>query len=428
MCLLESSDGIKWNRAFGHGVKSEKYRRNNIVIDFQKQNPEGPWFGWHGFSPFIDTNPDALPSERYKAVGKNDGGAVTGLFLLVSPDGVTWKLKSETPIFQCKGEGLGGDATCLDSQNVIFFDNDANQYRLYFRRWFFRDGLSAESNPSFSEEKRWAFYIANGIRGIMTATSRDLRKWSKPEWLSYGVADPFTQLYTNNIQPYYRAPHLWMGFPGRYIQHAMSKAVELLPEPELRKLRKGRHGSAVSDALFMSSRNGVDFRRFDEAFIRPGLHAEGNWTYGDNVPALGMLETNSDQPGGGRELSFYTIDNYWRNSRIVRNTLRIDGFVSLRAPYRGGEIITKPFIFKGDELSLNFSVSAAGRMKVEILDEHMRLVPGFEMENCIDILGDSLDYRVHWNKSGSKVGSLAGKTIRLRVLMNDADWFSWRFI
>ena len=80
------------------------------------------------------------------------------------------------------------------------------------------------------------------------------------------------------------------------------------------------------------------------------------------------------------------------------------------------------------ELSLNFSVSAAGRMKVEILDEHMRLVPGFEMENCIDILGDSLDYRVHWNKSGSKVGSLAGKTIRLRVLMNDADWFSWRFI
>ena len=109
-------------------------------------------------------------------------------------------------------------------------------------------------------------------------------------------------------------------------------------------------------------------------------------------------------------------------------SLRIDGFVSLRAPYRGGEIITKPFIFKGDELSLNFSASAAGSMKVEIRDEKMRYIPGFELENCVEILGDSLDYRVHWRESGSQIGSLAGRPIRLRVVMKDADWFSWCFV
>ena len=410
ICLLESANGISWRRASEHGLKSKRHPRgSNIVVDFK---PEGPWYGHHGFSPFIDSNPNADPAERYKAIGRNDGGKVTGLFLLVSPDGVNWRLKSETPFFQ------HGDA--LDSQNVMFYDNEARQYMVYFRRYFYPDGSPAEMREG------------NGaIRGIMMASSQDLKNWSQPEWLSYGLADPLTQLYTNNVQPYYRAPYLRLGFPARYVEHTMSKAVELLPELEHRKLRtahSARLGTAVSDGLFMSSRDGINFNRFDEAFFRPGLRAEGNWAYGDNFPGLGILETDSDQPGSGKELSFYTIDNYWRNSRVMRNTLRIDGFVSLCAPYRGGEIITNPFIFKGNELSLNFSASAAGSMKVEIRDENMRYIPGFELENCVDILGDSLDYRVHWRESGSQIGGLAGRPIRLRVVMKDADWFSWRFV
>ena len=42
---------------------------------------------------------------------------------------------------------------------------------------------------------------------------------------------------------------------------------------------------------------------------------------------------------------------------------------ALYSGYKGGEIITKPFVFKGSELSMNYSTSAAGGIRVEILDD-----------------------------------------------------------
>lgn len=412
ICLSESSDGIHWSRASKHGLTSNRLPDgHNAVVAF---NPEGPWYGHHGFSPFIDANPEADPEERYKAIGRNDGGDITGLFLLISPDGVNWHLKSETPIFR-------NDA--LDSQNVLFFDSATQVYRLYFRKYFHPDGHPID----FAEIRTGA--ADEAIRGIMTSTSDDLESWTDPVFLNYGDADPLTQLYSNNIHPYYRAPHLLLGFPARYVEWTKD-SVEFLPELEHRELRmrlQERLGTAVSDGLFMASRNGRDFKRYDEAFFRPGLRDEGNWAYGDNFPAWGMLETISDQPGGGKELSLFTIDNYWRGSRLSRHTSRIDGFVSLNAPLQGGEIITKPFVFTGSELSLNFSASAAGCLRVEILDQDDRVIPGYEMDNCVEVIGDSLDYRVHWRGKGSDVSAWAGHPTRLRLLIRDADWYSWRF-
>jgi len=57
----------------------------------------------------------------------------------------------------------------------------------------------------------------------------------------------------------------------------------------------------VSDAVFMSSRDGLHFdRRFLEAWIRPGLDPNReSWIHGNTAPAWGILET---APG---ELSVY---------------------------------------------------------------------------------------------------------------------------
>jgi len=115
-----------------------------------------------------------------------------------------------------------------------------------------------------------------------------------------------------------------------------------------------------------------------------------------------------------------------RPAYLRRYTLRIDGFVSLQAPLSGGEALTKPLRFQGDRLMLNYSTSAAGSVRVEIRDAGGQALPGVALEDCAELYGDSLEQAVLW-KSGTSLGALAGKPVRLRLELRDADLFSLRF-
>lgn len=132
--------------------------------------------------------------------------------------------------------------------------------------------------------------------------------------------------------------------------------------------------------------------------------------------------------GAPNELSFYAPESYWtgNSSEVRRYTLRLDGFVSVQAPMKGGELVTKPLRFAGRELSLNFSSSAAGDVRVEIQDADGRPLPGYSLEECPPIFGDTIDRRVVWER-GKDVGALAGKPVRLRFVLKDADVFSFQF-
>ncbi|MHB9025997.1 MAG: glycoside hydrolase family protein [Armatimonadota bacterium] len=393
ICLAESDDGIHWERPALNLFDYGGNRDNNIVWMGVGDDLKG----LHGFSPFLDTNPACPPDARYKAVGGTEGWPISGLFAMASPDGVRWSLLEEQPIIT---------TGAFDSHNTVFWDDLRGEYRAYVRD--FRDGR----------------------RDIRTATSPDFLHWTEPAWLDYPGAPP-EQLYTNNVLPYDRAPHLFVSVPARYVERPWTPTMEGLPELAHRRRRAAvneRFGTAVSDAVFMSSRDGQTFRRWGEAFIRPGLRAAGNWAYGDNYPAWGMLETASELPGGGRELSLYTTENYWRGActTIRRFTLRMDGFVSLAAPLTGGEMVTKPLRFTGERLSLNLSTSAAGGARVELQDDAGRPLKGFTLADCWEIVGDTLDYTVRW-KHGSSFAAFAGQSVRLRVVLSDADLYSFQF-
>jgi hypothetical protein len=61
-----------------------------------------------------------------------------------------------------------------------------------------------------------------------------------------------------------------------------------------------------------------------------------------------LLTTPSDLPDKRPELSLYAIENYYVGPcRLRRFTLRVDGFVSVNAPYSGGEMMTVPLRFQG---------------------------------------------------------------------------------
>lgn len=392
-CYAESADGIRWEKPELGVVEFDGNKKNNIV--WQSGYKET-------LIPFKDDNPGADAATRYKAFGRRN---VTPnrrqLFAFGSPDGIHWDLLQEDPIIT---EGVTDAA--FDSPNLAFWDSVGGIYRAYFRDW------------------------DDGRRDIKTATSEDFVNWSDPEWLQYPDA-PAEQLYTSQVQPYPRAPHILLGFPTRYVERPWSRAIEALPEPEHRRHRSGvneRFGTALTDGLFMSSRDGVTFRRWGEAFIRPGPQLEGNWAYGDNYQCKGMLETGSSFPGAPSELSFYAPEGYWRGEStwFRRYTLRMDGFVSVNASLSGGEILTRPLEAMGDRLTLNFSTSAAGSIRVELQDKAGDPIENYTLEDCDEVIGDEINRSVTWN-GNSSIDHLTGSPLRLRIVLSDADLYALQF-
>lgn len=384
-CYAESRDGIRWTKPELGLVEFKGSRRNNIILDR---------LGTHSFAPFLDTRPGTPPEARYKAVA--NGGGEHGLYALQSPDGVRWSLMSEAPVIT---QGA------LDSQNLAFWDAARGEYRAYFRD--FRDG-----------------------RDIRTCTSADFLHWTDPVWLEY---DPERggELYTNQILPYYRAPHLLLGFPTRYLDRGWSESHNHLPQLEHRRVRAGaspREGSAITDGRFMSSRDGRRFSIWPESFIRPGLRTRDTWFYGDIYQAWGLVETASAIPDAPPEISLYASERYHQQGGTVfrRYTLRLDGFVSVEAPLAGGWFVTHPLVFAGKELTLNVSTSAAGTVRVELQDAAGAPVEGYSLADCPEIFGDDVDRVVVW-KHGPDVSPLAGRPVRLRFELRDADLYAMRF-
>ena len=97
-----------------------------------------------------------------------------------------------------------------------------------------------------------------------------------------------------------------------------------------------------------------------------------------------------------------------------------------QAGYDSGELITKPIMFSGNRMLLNYSTSAVGSLRVELQDKQGQPFPDFALDDCPEIYGDRVDNAVSW-KASTDVSSLAGKTVRIRIVLRDADLFALRF-
>ncbi|MEO8495571.1 MAG: hypothetical protein ABI614_10915 [Planctomycetota bacterium] len=395
----QSRDGITWERPNLGICEFRGSTDNNIMLDKM-----GDGSSCHDFSPFIDENPAAKPEARYKATGASMQSQ-KGVWAYQSPDGIHWTPMADGPVYT-KG--------VFDTQNVSFWSAKEQQYVLYYRVF---------SEPGFT-----------GTRLVNRAVSQDFLHWTDEGTLVFpeGEGPHFlAQYYVNQIKPYERAPHLYIGFPARYVDHALTASTKLLPEWELREKRMTvapRYGTAVTDSVFITSRDGKNFRQSNDVFLSPGLRTRHNWSYGDNYIARSVVETASTKDDSPRELSLYATESYFteRNSRLRRYSLRLDGFASIHAKLQPGEFTTKPITFSGQELSLNVATSAAGMVQVEIRNADGTPIPGFSLADCDLIYGDSLDRRVSW-KGSQSVASLIGKPVVLRFVMQEADLYSLIF-
>jgi hypothetical protein len=366
-CYAESADGIHFTRPDLGLYEFEGSKQNNIVY----RGVEA-----HNFAPFLDANPNAKAAEKYKALG----GVGGRLFAFGSPDGLHWQ-KLDPHAVMTKGT--------FDSLNIALWDETAHVYRSYSR--YFRGGGY------------------KGHRDIQSCTSRDFIHWDEPRPNAYIIGGstnlpPLEHFYTSATTLCPGANQIYLAFPKRFV-------------PERTKLA-GYSSPGVSDAVFMTSRDGRTWdRRFLEAWVRPGPDPH-NWTQRSNMPAWGIVETDPD------EFSMYISEHYgWPDHRLRRLSIRRHGFASLHAEASGGECTTRSLILRGSNLVLNYASSAAGSVQVEIQDETGKPIPGFSQHDMMPLFGDELDAVITWQKE-KNVASLMGKPVRLRFILQDADIFA----
>jgi hypothetical protein len=413
-CYAESEDGINWTRPNLGLVEVDGSKQNNVIL------PEG-----RQFTPFLDTRPGVPAEERYKA-NMRDRVKPSHLLGYVSADGINWRQLRDEPIVPMQWD------TSFDSQNAMFWSQAEQCYVLYAR------------------------HTEGGRRATARATSPDFVNWSEQVRMTYSDANdvvPSNHLYTNQTHPYFRAPQIYISLPGRNLW-ARRRALAAEDIEFFEREGNGGSGSAmdVSDGVLLSTRAGTtryDFT-FRESFVRPGI-GHGNWTARTNYPVLGVVPTSPT------EMSLYVNRHYAHDSAwLERMVLRIDGFASVHGDYEGGQMLIKPFVFAGQGLEINYATSAAGAIRVEVQDSAGQPIPGYSLEECPEIIGDQISRIVAWgdippqlstaidsetlNQSVATgettvvpwtgrgdLSALAGKPIRLRFVLNDADLYSLRF-
>ncbi|MDD4189982.1 MAG: hypothetical protein PHI28_01510 [Mangrovibacterium sp.] len=376
-CIAESKDGIHWEKPDLKLYKINGSWNNNVIL--ANEAPAS-----HNFSPFLDSNPNAGPGQRYKALA---GEGKSGLVAYTSPDGIHWKKLRDDSVF---------DKGVFDSQNVAFWSESEQCYLCYFRSW---------TKGAYS-----------GFRSVGRTTSTDFVNWSEPVPMTFGNT-PLEHLYTQQTSPYFRAPHIYIAIGGR-----LMPGRQVLTEEQAKALNVNPgYFKDCSDAFLMTTRGGNTYDRiFMEAFIRPGIGLD-NWVSRSNYPALNVVQT------GPEEMSVYVNQDYAQpTAHLHRYSLRLDGFTSISAPYKGGEVLTKPFTFLGSELEINYSTSAAGEIRFEVLDEAGKAIPGFSLADSQTIIGNEIARVVSW-KGNAGLRTLASRTIRLRIVMKDADLYAIRF-
>lgn len=361
-CVAESTDGIQFTRPKLGLIEAGGTKDNNVI-----------WRGVeaHNFSPFLDANPKTPPEQRYKALGgvkqpgKNwhQGETPGGLYAFASADGVHWKKIRDTPVIT-KG--------AFDSQNLAFFDTTRNRYACFSR------------------------IFLNKVRAVQSHHSSDFLAWSDGVPHAYAEGVPWEHFYTSATVPCPTAPHLFLSFPKRFVT--------------TRKKVPEHDGPGVSDAVFMSSRDGVKWDRpFLEAWVRPGPDLK-NWTERNNMTANGIV-------AGEAEWSLYISEHYRHaDHRIRRLTVRKQGFASMHADAKGGEFTTPPLKITGSKLLLNYATSAAGNLQIDVIDASGKVLATMEELYGDDFAAPVLD-----------LSKLKGQAAQFRVKLKDADLYALRF-
>ena len=439
--LAVSSDGLDWERPVLNQVKIGGSTANNRFF------PDDPKLRW-GANKLMDVIYDPYdqdPTRRYKALR-----GATGRTPIVSEDGVHWKTIGAKPIRSSDTSTLiydeqGKRYLAVLKNYTKFGRSAAVAFSTDFKTWttprttFHTDEHDQEialeriqkrladpkmQNPMFNDPHPKTGWTPPGF-------DPSIRKSKIATWRTetYKLAVfPYEGVYIGMPQIYYpTGPALpkrnnTVGF--HEIQLAFSR------DPQLRRenwIRLGDREPFIETSGLDKGLVGNFDRQQLGVFNRPIVKKDELWFYynGAKSRTPPYLLWPNGKPRNGADLTpeeKADFEDGW--IAICLATLRLDGFVSLTAGDKVGQVTTKPFAATGDRLLLNVDVSDDGEATVEVLDEGMQTIRGFELISSAPLRGRAIEQTVGWTTKADW-RQLAGKKVRLRIQLRNADLYAF---
>ncbi len=415
ICLATSKDGIAWTKPELGVIEYEGSRKNNIVVG---HGAAGFKIGQDGVMVFID--PLAPSEERYRMACRF-GASKDAVNVLSSGDGIHWR-QTSAAIITARPEVKGHH---LDSQNVVFYDEQLKKYVCYVRR-------NLKSGPSQGRS------IARGESAKLDGFGdvQDMPVILSPDEADRPGEITLIDYYSSAAIKYPWADSAYYMFPQAYF-HYTGQLAEF-------KGGKPPTNAGALDTQFAASTDGLKWERFNRTpFIDLGMKGQFD-CYSARI-LYGIVPSVD-----GNEMYMYYRASDWlhgwdRNEQnkeiltkvglaatqnltpISRVVLRRDGFVSVRAGVAGGEFVTPPLQFKGTQLVINADTSAIGNVQVEVQDAEGAAIEGFRLADC-DVIHtcNEVSRPVRWNRA-SDLSRLDGKTVRLRFVLRSADLYAFQF-
>jgi hypothetical protein len=383
ICYAESDDGIVWEKPSLGLLDYEGSTANNIVI-------AGAGSQYIDDISVIDDPDDAQwPLKALFWASAHEPGAENyGYFAARSKDGIHWdrmRAPGSGPVLPQWGDRFNAVAAKLGGKYVVL-----GRYPDTWKR---------------------------GGRCVWRTESADLLNWSQaklvlardaedPVNMEYYSATAFSyeSLTIGSIERMYMTPDrldvelIWSVDHGHTWRRATRRPAFLSPAP----------GPRWDDTWVNLSSNAPIRRHNRLWFYYTGRSAAHNVPYPMNHGAIGLA------------------------------VLRIDGFASLMAGERVGEVLTKPMRWPGGDLHVNADPRrdlsshpgfCVGDIRVEARDAENKPVLGYTWDVC-EPVAQTIDApdacrKVEWS-SGKSMQDLAGKDIRLAFRLRDAHLYSFR--
>jgi hypothetical protein len=384
--LATSRDGIRWDRP----VLDIDGATNRVLPIAYPVMRDGAGFWLDSFA--------TDPAERFKLMvyyrhGSHpampytaydfDGVKEQYAEVYTSPDAIHWTARGRT-------------STCGDNSNFFY-------------------------NPF---ERRWYYSIrTNGPRGRQRSfrTARDFvdgRLWSEADLVPAIVADDLDRAH----QPAEVASEIY-NFDAVGYESVMLGIFGMFRGPQ-NPTSFDRGVPKITDLEIGFSRDG-------QAWIRPDRdtpflscsHVPGAWNRGYLHASGGVCCVVGDQ------LHFYVSGfsgtspmfgtHMYAGGSVGLAVIRRDGFASLGGD---GTLLTKPLTFTGRHLFVNAD-ARRGSLRAEVCDIEGRPIAGFAAADCTPLGDDRVTGRIDW--AGADLGTLAGRPVRLRFLLDKADLYAF---
>ncbi|MCC6822685.1 MAG: hypothetical protein IT579_18290 [Verrucomicrobia subdivision 3 bacterium] len=370
-CYAESVDGLRWEKP-NLGLFNYHGSTNNNIL-FREIGPPGAYSRVHGAGVFLD--PTAPPAARYKCVSQGMFASSAPPYRvagMVSADGLRW---TRLPNVICD--------LFADSQYSAFWDAAGDAFVLYGR-------------------------VGGRGRAIGRAPSRDFSHFEPLQLVLENEAA--RDLYNPAAVKYPDAANTYLMFPSVYDHQADTLAIHL----------------AVS-------RDGIHWSYPDRATPFIPLGSPGQFDSGSLYLGQGLVPVRdelwhyySGSPLKHEQATLELLTNAANHRIYSRAKIRLDGYVSAAAGNDDGSFVTPPLQFKGNALALNVAVRDGGRVRVGLLDEAGRPVPGLTVADCVPITGDHIRHVVAWNTK-TNLSSLAAQPVCLSFQMTKANLFAFQF-